>query len=865
MGYELRPYQAEAIEAIEQQWKDGNRKTLLVMATGCHAKGESLLLANGKTKKVEDICDDDLLMGDDGKPRKILVRHHGTNELYKIIEKKTREEFVVTKEHILTLIDKEENLIDVTVEKYLNFSDEKKAKYSLAKSKCIKKFSSYKDYDLPFTPYILGSLITNGTYTQQGVMRIVLRNKNDIHSFINQGEKVGVGIKHFKDNSYYVIGLDENKKSEFKKLLHRLGLDSSNIKERFIPEEIKYGSGYVRKELLASIIDNGASINGKGYLLNKVSLQFANDICFVARSLGLPSNVTKTSKGNRTIYNITIGGDVGIIPTRVKHTQAITTGKYNKTSFVVEPAGEGEYFGFTVDGNNRYLLSNFTITHNCGKTVVFSNIAKHAVENGEKVLILAHREELLKQAQEKILASTGLESEIEKAELTAVGSDKKIVIASMQTLQKDKRLANYAFDEFGTIIVDEAHHIVSPSYQKILTYFHDAKVLGVTATADRGDKQELGSYFDSIAYEYGIKKGIQEGYLSPLKALTLPIKVDLRKVKMSQGDFALGESGHALEPYLDDIAKQISEQCKNRKTVVFLPLVETANKMRDALNKYGMRAAEVDGASKDRDEVLQKFRDGTYNIITNCMLYTEGLDEPYIDCIVPLRPTKIRSLYVQCIGRGTRLYPGKTDCLILDFLWLTSTHNLVQPASLYSDDPQVVNEMAKIMAELAELKKEVDVEELTEKVTANVIAQREEALKWRLEEQRHKKAQFVDPLQFAFSIQDNEIIDYNPVLKGEKRKPTQAQLDWLFEHGINGDEVKSYGEASLIKENMLRRYRLSLTTPKQIRFLERKGFKNVGTWKFKEASEMIGRIANNKWFVPYGIDPGEYKPSSLRK
>ena len=303
-------------------------------------------------------------------------------------------------------------------------------------------------------------------------------------------------------------------------------------------------------------------------------------------------------------------------------------------------------------GHSKTLLVLPTGT---GKTIVFSAVTEECVRAGSRVLILAHRGELLDQAQDKLLKSTGLRCAVEKAEESSLNSWFRVTVGSVQTLMREKRLANFAPDHFGHIIIDEAHHCLSDSYQRVLEHFNRAQVLGVTATPDRGDMRNLGQYFESLAYEYTLPKAIREGYLCPIKAQTIPLRLDLSGVGVQNGDFKAGDLGTALDPYLYQIADEMANYCRGRKTVVFLPLVKTSQKFRDILNSRGFRASEVNGDSKDRAEVLQDFAAGAYDVLCNSMLLTEGWDCPSVDCIVVLRPTKVRSLYSQMVGRGTRL------------------------------------------------------------------------------------------------------------------------------------------------------------------------------------------------------------------
>jgi superfamily II DNA or RNA helicase len=490
-----------------------------------------------------------------------------------------------------------------------------------------------------------------------------------------------------------------------------------------------------------------------------------------------------------------------------------------------------------------------------GKTIVFTNLAKNHVALGERVLILAHRGELLEQAADKLFKATGLQAAVEKAEESARKSWFRVTVGSVQTLMREKRLKQFEPDYYDVIIVDEAHHVLADSYQKVLDYFSGAKVLGVTATADRTDKKNLGQFFESLAYEYSLPEAIRNHYLSPMKALTIPLKIDISGVSMSAGDFKASEVGTALDPYLYQIADEMVKYCQNRKTVVFLPLVATSKKFRDILNEKGFRAAEVNGESKDRAEVLADFDAGKYNVICNSMLLTEGWDSPAVDCIIMLRPTKSRPLYVQCIGRGLRLSPGKEDCLILDFLWHTERHELVHPAHLIAPDNEVAAKMTEKMA-IAEDEEPAlfDLEEIKEEAESDVVADREKALAEKLTMMKKRKGKLVDPLQFEMSIQAEDLSGYQPSFGWEMAPASTAQLKALEKFGIFPDEIDNAGKAKLLLDKLNKRRESGMTTPKQIRFLEKRGFQHVGAWRFETARKLIDRIAGNGWRVPADID-----------
>ena len=509
------------------------------------------------------------------------------------------------------------------------------------------------------------------------------------------------------------------------------------------------------------------------------------------------------------------------------------------------------------EGKQRTLLVLPTGT---GKTVVFSAITEEVVREGARVLIMAHRGELLEQAADKLKKFTGLGCAVEKADETCLNSWFRVVVGSVQSLMRENRLSKFPSDYFDYIIIDEAHHVLSDSYQRVLDHFCNAKILGVTATPDRGDMKNLGQFFESLAYQYSLPAAIRDGYLSKIKAITIPLKLDISAVSQQNGDFKASEIGTALDPYLEQIAEQMLVHCKNRKTVVFLPLVKTSQKFRDILNKKGFSAGEVNGNSADRAQVLQDFNDGKYNVLCNSMLLTEGWDCPSVDCIVVLRPTKIRSLYCQMVGRGTRLSPetGKDHLLLLDFLWMTERHELCHPANLICESPEVAKKMTENLAEDCGLP--ADIIEAEVQANDDVVAEREESLARKLEEMRKRKQQLVDPLQYEMSIQAADLSSYTPTFGWEMGPPSDKQKATLEKLGILPDEIECAGKAAMILGRLEKRRNEGLTTPKQIRCLEKYGFQHVGTWQFDAAKNLINRIAANGWKIPQNINPRTFTP-----
>ena len=516
-----------------------------------------------------------------------------------------------------------------------------------------------------------------------------------------------------------------------------------------------------------------------------------------------------------------------------------------------------------VEGDRATLLVMATGT---GKTTVFGEIARRTIANSKRVLVLAHRDELIRQAATRMGDMCHVEPGIEKAH-EAYAYNTPLCVASVQTLQ-GRRLESLRPGWFDLVIVDEAHHAVADSYRRVIDHV-GGHLLGVTATADRADRRGLAEVFDSIAYEYPIAQAVKDGWLCPIRAKCLPLQMDITQVKTSHGDYQAGDLGDALEPYLKQIAQVMAVECKGRKTVVFLPLVSTAEKMAKELADAGLCAAAVSGQDpiEKRRAKIAAFESGQVKVLCNAMLLTEGWDCPDVDCIVVLRPTKSRSLFTQIIGRGTRLSPGKSHLLLLDFLWLTDRHDLCRPASLLGKEPRV----AELMQKAAESGDEYDLMDAAETAEADAAKEREDALAAELAEMRKRKKKLVDPLQFAASIMDAELMDYRPTFSWESKPATENQRRTLEKFGLDGSDVATYGQASALIDACFRRVDAHLATAKQIRCLEKFGFRHVATWPFSEANKMISRMATaakigntKRWRVPAGIDPATYEPPGAK-
>jgi len=472
-----------------------------------------------------------------------------------------------------------------------------------------------------------------------------------------------------------------------------------------------------------------------------------------------------------------------------------------------------------------------------GKTHVFSHIAAREHSAGNRILILAHRDELIRQAQDKLKVATGLDCGIEKAEENANGH--RIVVGSVQTLMRPSRLERFDRNYFGKIIIDEAHHCLADSYQRILNHFPDAYVCGVSATPDRGDKKNLGQYFDALAYEYSLRQAITDGWLCRIVAKTHPLKIDLSSVRITAGDYNEGDLSNALDPYLPRIAEAIPT---DRKTLIFTPLCVTARKLQGILHDSGRRAYYASG--EDRSQMSEWEADGLGSVMLNSQLLNEGYDHSPIDCVIVLRATKSRPYYAQMIGRGTR--PGKDNLLILDFLWQTAKHDLCHPCNLIAESPEVADKMQKRQEEATG---PMDLEFMEDMAKRDVIKEREEALARELRSQRHKESRLIDPLAYAVMIKDEGLAEYEPVFAWEEQAPTENQLHLLKRFGINSAKVKTKGHANRLLNCVLGRSKKKMATPGQVRTLNDAGY--YSDLSKSRASELLAELSSNYWRVKF--------------
>ena len=488
-----------------------------------------------------------------------------------------------------------------------------------------------------------------------------------------------------------------------------------------------------------------------------------------------------------------------------------------------------------------------------GKTTVFAALAKLNHEMGGKTLVLANRDRLVRQTADRIQKETGIDAEIEMADERA-SPYAPIVVASVQTLANHTRLTSFPDDHFSLIVPDEAHHSGAPTWAKVLNYFnigaeslaedwehpvpgvpfkHKAKVCGVTATPDLGARKSLGEWYQSLAFRYTLIEAVNDGWLVPIIMENVPLEIDVRGLKAGRtnhgSDFTDADISARLVPVIEALAKQICAKASNRKSIAFVPSVECARLLAEAINRHGLRGIFVSGSCEDVDEKTDAFRDaGPGTVLCNCALYVEGADFPDVSCVIFGRVTRSKGFFRQMAGRGTRVLPGivdgletaelrklaianskKPNLLLLDPLWLSDEIDLCSAYDLFTDKPEVKQRMAAmggVGKDLVELEKDAERDFLA-------------ALTREARKKARRDARVIDPLALCVTLGEESLVMWEPTTQWEELPPTPGQLNFLRKQHIDVEKIKYRGLAQAVTVKLLQRFAAKLCSYEQMTFL----------------------------------------------
>lgn len=513
-----------------------------------------------------------------------------------------------------------------------------------------------------------------------------------------------------------------------------------------------------------------------------------------------------------------------------------------------------------------------------GKTVLFADVIRWNWEHRhQRTMVLAHREELILQAADKIRRVTGLEVQIEMGEYRVnnwFGDMPPVIVSTVQTHcaggDGGGRMSKFDPQDFGLVVIDEAHHATSSTYKRCLRWYlqnEECKVLGVTATPDRADAEALGTVFESVAYEYQIMDAINNGWLVPIEQQMVTVgTLDFSGVRTTAGDLNQGDLAEIMEEEnnLQGIAVPTVEICGDKRAIVFAATVAQAERLAEILNRYKPNSASWVSGKTDKEErrrILAEFKAGHLQYVVNVGVLTEGFDDSGVEVVIMARPTKSRALYAQMAGRGTR--PAETvagllgdcatpadrvsmirnsrkpKCLIVDFVGNSGRHKLCSTADILGGadiDLEVIETVAKKARQYG---KPLDMAAEIERARLEIEARKrvEEARRLGLKARAEYLTSKVDP----FNVWD--ITPVKETAYDKRRRFTAKQAQVLLERiGVDPGKIP-YGQGKQLLDEYFRRINNNMASLKQAALLRKKGFSMP--LRHDAANRMISRMAAN--------------------
>ena len=688
----LRPYQEEAYHCTLKKFETVD-SALCVLATGlgkCFAKDTPVLMYDGNIVKVQDIEKGDFLMGPDSNPREVISLARGREMMYRITPKKG-DSYTVNESHILSLkltpgrknynhrvnagdgkIYEDGDIANICVKDYLKSS--KTFKHRAKGYRIGVEFPRSRDR-LYTPPYILGLWLGDGASRRPQITTADAKIVAELQKYatsenlkLTKLQQCGKAFTY--SISQYTSHPGENPLLVDLQMYHLL-------QNKHIPLDYKTSSRKERLEILAGILDTDGYFFEGGYEFVNKSKRLAEDTAFVARSLGLAASIkrvfkTCTNNGVTGIYYLVyISGETSIVPCRLKRKQAPKR-KQKKdvlvTGIKVEKIGVGDYYGFELSGTDRrFLLGDFAVVHN---TVYAAHLINHFRSSG-RIMMIAHRAELIYQADDHIQKICEVESDIEMGPEWATSFAEfkaDVVISTVQTQvagREGGRMTRFDPNEFSLLIIDEAHHAPAETYKRIIKYYRQnpaLKILGLTATPDRKDKKAMGQIFEEVAYAYDIRDGIDDGWLVPIEQQSVFVEgLDFSSVRTTGGDLNGKDLAEVLEfeEILHGIADPTVQLTGEKKTLIFAASVVHAERLTEIINRHKQHSAQFVCGTTPKDvrrDMFKDFANKEFQYLVNVGVATEGFDDPGIECVVMARPTKSRTLYAQmCLDDKTEI------------------------------------------------------------------------------------------------------------------------------------------------------------------------------------------------------------------
>lgn len=681
MAFDLRPYQRQAIDLAYQRVAEGHRP-IICAPTGCHAPGTLILMADGSAKPVEKIRVGDHVMGHDSRPRTVLELHTGIDEMFRIVPVKG-EPFTVNGDHVLAVKVTNDgsrhagSIETITVRDWLRAS--KTYRHTRKLFRVAVDFPAAQP--LPIDPYMLGVLLGDGSL---GHGITVTKPDAEIWQAAREfADGYGIAVNDVTCGGRcptFSLVTARGRPNHLRAQLRELGLLGTSSGTKFIPQVYKTASREYRLQLLAGLIDTDGSLGNGYYDFVSKSRRLADDVAFVARSVGLAAYVKPCLKscGDFTgeYFRVSISGHCDMIPCRVERKKCPPRRQVKDvlvTGFHVEPAGVGVYYGFECDGDHLYVLGDFTVTHNSGKTVIAGHIAREAIEQGKRVLWMTGREEILRQTFTTFNEICG------RGNVGILMRQERpwwfyppVTVASWDTLKARWNKSDVWHIPADLVLVDECHLALSEVMSRtIMPHYRERTVIGLTATPARRSGRGLGQYFTRIIQVRSVQQLIDEGFLAPCEYWAgSHVDVSRLHVDRKTNDYQERELARAaLEGKLiGDILDNWLRLARDRHTIAFAVDIAHAQALVERFQQAAISAEVIHSkmTHQTRAHITEQFREQKIQVLWNVGIATYGFDCPSISCVVLARPTKSIVLHHQMIGRGLRPKPDGGYCMVLD-------------------------------------------------------------------------------------------------------------------------------------------------------------------------------------------------------
>lgn len=700
MGFELRPYQKEAVDAGLKFLTGRSKKPgIIVSPCGCHAKGYGILMYDGTIKKVENIVVGDRVMGDDGTPRTVLELHNGIDDMYEIRPLKGKP-FIVNKGHIMSMYrlkDKRKDdpsIEEASIGEYIKFAPYHKTILKLRRPNGFDFEESKKN--MPLDPYFLGLCLGDGSITsslsittqRQEIVEYLYSFVKQYNMYIRVAEKKGTNNK---SKSYFLSKGCGRGGNPIINAIKDIGLYNRKSGDKFIPIQYLTSNKENRYKLLAGFLDTDAYYNksGKGYEYCSKSETMMKQFVLLCRSLGLLcSGYSCKLVDGVKYYRTGIYGNLENIPVRVgirKGANRIINKNPYVVGFKVEYVGKGEYYGFTTDGNHLYLDEQCFIHHNSGKSLIISKIAH---EINRPTLVLQPSKEILEQNYAKAV-SFGSKPTIYSASC-GIKELSAMTYATLKSIKKDvARLKDIGID---TLLIDECHSGYSPEegseFMEFMNRFPEAKVLGFTATPCRlrtyssmleGNYSKLNmltkdehNFFKKIVHVTQIQELTSQGFWCPLKYERWSFDESALMLNSTGAEYTNESIKESIvrNGLNNSIYKRLLQLMNERKAIlVCMDSIESCNRISEFMNaRMGAITGVVTSLTtkKKREQIISDFKEGKLKVVFNYSTLATGFDFPELDCVMFGRPTFSYSTYYQILGRAVRIHPDKKEALIVD-------------------------------------------------------------------------------------------------------------------------------------------------------------------------------------------------------